>query len=70
MTVIKPVSYDWAGAAAATGLSVDLIRRAYRAGDLTVRYPRIAGAQVRKPVIEYAELERWISAGDTERQAS
>lgn len=69
-TLIRPVSYDYAGAAAATGFSEDVIRRAVNGGDLTVRYVTVAGRQVTKPVIEFDELQRWIAAGQTERRAS
>lgn len=68
--VIRPVSFDYTGAAAATGFSEDVIRRAVNAGDLTVRYPSIAGRALSKPVIEADELQRWIAAGATERRAS
>lgn len=69
-TVIQPVSYDYAGASLATGFSEDVIRRAVNAGDLTVRYVTVNKRQVAKPVIEFDELQRWISAGATERRAS
>ncbi len=65
--VIEPVSYDYAGASAATGYSVDVIRRAVRAGDLVPRYAVVAGRQLTKPVIPRDELRAWIAAGATER---
>ena len=67
---IAPVSYDYAGAAAATGLSEDVLRRAVKAGDLTPRYVSVAGQQLTKPVIEADELRRWVAAGKSERKAS
>ena len=67
---IAPVSYDYAGASAATGYSEDVIRRAVKAGDLAVRYVVVNGRQLSKPVIEADELRRWVAAGKTERAAS
>lgn len=67
---IAPVSYDYAGAAAATGLSEDVLRRAVKAGDLTPRYVSVNGKQLSKPVIEADELRRFVAAGKTERLAS
>lgn len=64
---IQPVSYDYAGASAATGLSIDVLRRAVAAGDLAVRYPIVAGRALAKPVIERDELARFIGAGKPER---
>lgn len=67
VTLIAPVSYDYAGASAATGLSHDVIRQAVNAGELAVRYPVVNGRTLTKPVIEADELRRWVSAGKTER---
>lgn len=64
---IAPVSYDYAGASAATGYSTDVIQKAVRAGDLAVRYVVVEGRVVTKPVIERDELARWVAAGKTER---
>lgn len=64
---ILPVSYDYDGAAVATGYSRATIQQAVRAGDLTVRYPTIGGRTLTKPVIEYDELQRWVQAGAMER---
>ncbi|WP_030526630.1 hypothetical protein [Phycicoccus jejuensis] len=66
---IEPVSYSYETASAATGLSVDVIQRAVRAGDLEVRYPQVAGRTLSKPVIERDELARWISQGAPERRS-
>lgn len=68
--VIRPVSFDYTGAAAATGFSEDVIRRAVNAGDLTVRYPKVAGRTLSKPVIAFDELHRWVESGATERSRS
>lgn len=62
-----PVSYDTAGAAAAAGVSVDIIKRALRAGDLEARYPTVGGRTIAKPLIPVDELRRWVEAGVTER---
>lgn len=64
---IAPVSYDYAGAAAATGYSYDVIARAVKAGDLVARYVTVAGRTLAKAVIEADELRRWVAAGKTER---
>jgi len=57
------VSYDVQGAAAATGMSVDVIRRAIRTGDLTAHYP------TSKPLILADDLRAWVTAAPTERSA-
>lgn len=67
---VTPVSYDFEGAAAATGLSVDVLQRARKAGDLAVRYPTVAGRTLAKPVIERDELARFVAAGKPERSES
>lgn len=66
---IQPVSFSYETASAATGLSVDVFKRAVRAGDLTPRYPIVNGKPLTKPVFEREELERFIRAGKTERAA-
>jgi hypothetical protein len=66
---IQPVSFSYETAAAATGLSADVLKRAVRSGDLTPRYPEINGRAITKPVFEREELERFIRAGKTERAA-
>jgi hypothetical protein len=67
---IAPVSYDYAGASAATGFSPDIIQRAVKAGDIEAHYPVVSGRQLAKPVILADELRRWVAAGKTERKAS
>ena len=64
---VTPVSYDYEGASACTGLSVDVLQRAVKAGDLAVRYVKVAGRVIAKPVIERDELARFVGAGTTER---
>lgn len=64
---VAPVSYDIPGAAAASGVSTDVIRRAVNAGDIEVRYPIVNGRAIAKPLIEVDELRRWVLAGRTER---
>ena len=65
--MIAPVSYSFAGAAAATGYSSDLIRRAVSAGDLVAHYPDVDGRQITKPVILADDLRAWVARGKTER---
>lgn len=64
---LAPVAYDTAGAAAAAGVSVDVIKRALRAGDIEARYPKVDGRTIAKPLIPADELRRWVEAGSTER---
>lgn len=54
------VSVNVKDAAEATGLSVDVIKRAIKAGDLRTGRPTIDGREIQKVVIPVAELERWI----------
>lgn len=61
------VSYSLTEAAAAVGVSKDIIQRAVRAGDLLVRYPRVDGKPISKPLVPADELQRWVAAGATER---
>lgn len=61
------VSYSMAGAAAATGVSIDVIRRAMRAGDLPSVYPKINGQPISKPLIRAADLDAWLAAASMER---
>lgn len=60
---VTPVSYDVAGAAAATGLSESEIRRAVSRGDLT---PRHRG---RKPLILRSDLLEWIESLPTTKKS-
>ena len=64
---IAVVSYCIDTAAAATGVSRDVIQRAMRSGDLVVHYPNISGKQVGKPLILAEDLRDWVAAGKTER---
>jgi hypothetical protein len=65
---IAPVSFDYDGAAAATGLSRDVIARAVKAGDLNAHYPEVNGRQLAKPVIDVEDLRTWIRRGKTARK--
>jgi hypothetical protein len=56
---VEPITYDVTSAAAATGVSTDVIRRAIRAGDLATRSPKVNGRQISKPLIPADELRRW-----------
>jgi hypothetical protein len=69
-TPIAPVSFDAAGAAQASGLSVQVIRRAMRAGDLPVHYPEVDGRQIDKPLIDAEDLRAWVRRGKNERSAA
>lgn len=64
---IAAVSFDVFGASAATGVSVDVIRRAYRSGDLPTHYPEVDGKQVNKPLILADDLREWVARGKAER---
>lgn len=64
---IAPVSFDYDGAAAASGYSRDVIQRAVRSGDLPAHYPEINGRQISKPSILADDLLAWVKRGKTER---
>lgn len=57
------ISYTVQEAAAATGLSVDTIRRAFRTGEFPVHH---RGTRV---LILRSDLEQWIAGMPTERSA-
>lgn len=61
---LKAISYDYAGAAEATGLSETTIRAAEKAKELVAHY------QGRKPVFRAVDLDNWIRSLPTERVAS
>lgn len=61
------LSYTVATAADATGLSQDVIRRAIKAGNLAVIYPKVGTRALAKPLIPAAELDAWLRSGATER---
>ena len=58
------VSFNLQEAADSTGYSVDVLRRAIRAGDLATSAPRVNGRTITRRVIKADELERWIESGD------
>lgn len=58
----EPISVDYHGAAEMTGHSVDVIRRAVRAGHLVPRYPTA------KPVLLVEDVRAWITSSPTERE--
>jgi hypothetical protein len=62
VTFVAPVSYDLAGAAAATGLSERTIRDAIASSDLIAHY---SGT---KPVLRVADLDEWIESLPTTRR--
>lgn len=59
-----PISVDYHGAAEMTGHSVDVIRRAVRAGDLVPRYP------TSKPVLLVEDLRAWVTRSPTEKKTA
>lgn len=60
-------SYSMAGAADEIGVSVDVIRRAVKAGDLPSIYPKVNGRAISKPLIRAADLDAWLDAASVER---
>ena len=67
MADLTPLTYTWATASTATGLSVDTIRSAVRAGDLAVHYPLVNGRPISRPVILASDLHTWLAGAPTER---
>ncbi len=61
---LAPISVDYTGAAAMTGVSIDVIRRAVRAGDLVPRYP------TSKPVLLVEDLRAWVLRAPTEKRTA
>ena len=59
-----PIAYSREGAAAACGVSLDVIKEAMATGRLTVHYPT---AGERKVVILATDLVAWIEASPTQR---
>jgi len=57
-----PAAYTLDDAARASGYSVDVIRRAVRAGDLATVTPVVGGKRISRPVILASELTRWLTA--------
>lgn len=55
------IAYTFDEAAAACGVSVDVIRRAVRAKEVPVHYP------TSRPVILREDLEAWLQSAPTER---
>lgn len=58
------ISFNLQEAAISTGYSVDVLRRAIRAGDLATSAPQVDGRTVARRVIKADELERWVESGD------
>jgi len=56
-----PIAYTPKTAAEATGLSIDVIKRAIRSGDLKATRPLIDGREVAKDSIAPVALERWLT---------
>ena len=55
------LAYSVQAAAAACGVSPDVIRRAIKARELPVKYP------TSRPVILRSDLEAWLTSSPTER---
>lgn len=60
-TTVDALAFTIDAAAAACGVSPDVIRRAIRTGDLPVKYP------TSRPVIRRADLDAWLEAAPDER---
>lgn len=56
---MSKLAYNAHEAADATGVSVDVIRRAVRSGDLAVVNPKVDGKPIAKWLIPAPELARW-----------
>lgn len=56
---MDPLTYTYATAAQATGLSVDTIKRAVKAGDLAANQPVIESRTIASVLIPADELRRW-----------
>ena len=67
MADLTPLTYTWATASAATGLSVTTIRAAVRAGDLAAHYPLVGGRPITRLVILASDLLAWVAGAPTER---
>lgn len=59
-SVIPRLAYTYADAAVATGVSIDVIRRAVRVGDLIPSYP------TSRPVLMVEELTEWLRSRPNE----
>lgn len=58
------LSFTFAEAAASTGYSLDVIRRAVRAGDIATVAPLVNGLAISRRVITSPELTRWLESGE------
>ena len=64
MTTIAPrLAYNRRDAAAQVGVSVDVIDKAIKAGDLRAVRPTIDGRKLATILIRHTELERWLAEG-------
>lgn len=65
MTTAAPTKLAYARreAAAACGVSVDVIDKAIKAGDLRAVRPTIGGRKLATILIRHTELERWLAEG-------
>ncbi|MBP7988835.1 helix-turn-helix domain-containing protein [Candidatus Neomicrothrix sp.] len=65
MTTAAPtkLAYTRREAAAACGVSVDVIDKAIKAGDLRAVRPTIDGRKLATILIRHTELERWLAEG-------
>lgn len=58
----QQIAYSRRQAAETTGLSVDVIDRAIKAGDLRAVRPTVDGRKLATVLILHTELERWLAA--------
>lgn len=58
------LSFTLAEAAESTGYSIDVIRRAIRAGDILTVAPLVNGRTISRRMITYSELARWVESGE------
>ena len=65
MTTAAPtkLAYTRREAAAACGVSVDVIDKAIKAGDMRAVRPTIDGRKLATILIRHTELERWLAEG-------
>ena len=65
MTTAAPtkLAYTRREAAAACGVSFDVIDKAIKAGDLRAVRPTIGGRKLATILIRHTELERWLAEG-------
>ena len=64
MTTIAPrLAYNRRDAAAQLGVSVDVIDKAIKAGNLRAVRPKVGDRKLATTLIMHTELERWLAEG-------